>query len=187
MYRMKMFRTKALLGLMLAGFMGSAAAVGPSYLGDLVGKTFDIGNTIGGNGISFADSYDFDIGSFTAETFATAVQVTLKYTIGTTTTTAYDISNFAIELKDVNNIQYAFDNIFNNGVLELSATLAPSDIGSPGFYQFVVSGTTAGSSGGIYAGALTAQPIPEADAYAMMLAGLGLIGMMVRSRGRYRM
>jgi len=38
----------------------------------------------------------------------------------------------------------------------LNAILAPSVIGIPGFYQFVVSGTTAGSAGGIYAGALSA-------------------------------
>ena len=171
---------QSLLALALLGSVGSAAAVGPGYLGDLVGQSPDITNTISGMGISFSDTYSFDIGAFSAETIATSVKVTLQF--GASSTPIYDISNFAITLKDVNNVQYAFDNSFSNGALELSATLAPSVVGLPGFYEFVVSGTTAGTAGGIYAGALSAQPVPEAESYAMMLAGLGLVGFMVSRR-----
>ena len=176
---------QSLLALALLGSVGSAAAVGPGYLGDLVGQSLvnqspDITNTINGMGISFSDTYSFDIGSFSAEAIATSVKVTLQF--GASSTPVYDISNFAITLKDVNNVQYAFDNTFSNGALELSATLAPSVVGLPGFYEFVVSGTTAGTAGGIYAGALSAQPVPEAESYAMMLAGLGLVGFMVSRR-----
>ena len=171
---------QSLLALALLGAVGSAAAVGPGYLGDLVGQNPAITNTINGLGIGFTDIYSFDIGSISAETIATAVKVTLQFNANSTP--IYDISNFAIALKDVNNVQYAFDNTFNNGALELSATLAPSVVGLPGFYEFVVTGTTAGTAGGIYAGALSAQPLPEADTYGMMLAGLGLVGFMISRR-----
>lgn len=172
-----------LLALALAGAMGSAAAaVTPGYLGDLVGQTVDFSNTINGLGTDFADVYSFDISTPGGDTIATAVKIKLQF--GTGGTPVFDISNFAITLKDVNNVPYAFDNTLTDGALELNAVLAPSTLGAPGFYEFVVSGTTAGSAGGIYAGALTAQPVPEAETYAMMAAGMGLVGFMVlRRRG----
>jgi len=170
---------QSLLALALAGVMGSAVAA-PGYLGDLVGQDADITNTVNGMGVTFADVYSFDIGSVSAETIATSVQVTL--TFGAGSAPIYNISDFAITLKDVNGVQYAFDDTFTNGALELSAVLAPSTPGTPGFYEFVVSGTTTGTAGGIYAGALSAQAVPEAETYAMMLAGLGLVGFMVSRR-----
>jgi len=178
-----MYRMKALLGLMLAGFMGAAAA-GPGYLGDLVGQNVSINNTISGLGTPITDVYSFDIGSTTSETIATAVKVKLQY--GSSSTPTYDIINFAITLLDTGGMQYAFDNSFDgNGALELSAVLAPSMLGAPGYYQVVVTGTTAGSAGGIYAGALSATPVPEPKDWMLMLAGIGLVGMMVGRVKRY--
>jgi hypothetical protein len=172
---------QSLLALALAGSVGSAFAVGPGYLGDLVGQNADITNTIYGLNTPIADVYSFDIGSLSAETVATAVKVSLSF--GGSSTPIFNINNFAITLKDTDGIQYAFDNSFNAlGELELSATLAPSALGAPGFYQFLVTGTTSGTAGGIYAGALSAQPVPEAETYGMMLAGLGLVGFMVSRR-----
>jgi hypothetical protein len=180
-----MYRMKALLGLMLAGFMGAAAAAaGPGYLGDLVGQNVSINNTISGLGTPITDVYSFDIGSTTSETIATAVKVNLQY--GSSSTPIYDIINFAITLLDTDGMQYAFDNSFDgNGALELSAVLAPSMLGAPGFYQVVVTGTTARSAGGIYAGALSATPVPEPKDWMLMLAGIGLVGMMVGRVKRY--
>jgi hypothetical protein len=45
-----------------------------------------------------------------------------------------------------------------------------------------VLGTTTGTLGGSYGGALAAVAVPEAETYAMMLAGLGLVGFMVSRR-----
>ena len=50
-----------------------------------------------------------------------------------------------------------------------------------GSYTLQVKGTVAGSSGGSYAGVLNiANPVPEAQSYAMLLAGLGMLGFMSR-------
>jgi hypothetical protein len=46
-----------------------------------------------------------------------------------------------------------------------------------------ITGITNGSEGGIYAGAIAAA-VPEPETYAMLLAGLGLMGAVVRRRGR---
>ena len=176
---------QTLLALALAGAMGSATAtttyIGPQYLGDLVGQSVIINNTVGGFGTPIVDVYDFDIGSYTSETIASSIKIKLQY--GTASQPVFDISNFAISLKDVNGFTYAADNTFDAlGQLELNAILAPSALGSPGFYQFILTGTTAGTSGGTYLGSLSAAPIPESETYGMMLAGLGLLGFMVLRR-----
>lgn len=45
-----------------------------------------------------------------------------------------------------------------------------------------ITGVTGGTAGGIYAGAIAAA-VPEPETYAMLLAGLGLMGAVVRRRG----
>ena len=50
-----------------------------------------------------------------------------------------------------------------------------------GVHYINVTGVTGGSEGGIYAGAIAA--VPEPETYAMLLAGLGLMGAVVRRRG----
>jgi hypothetical protein len=54
-----------------------------------------------------------------------------------------------------------------------------------GDYYYKVTGTATGSLGGVFALTSTTAPlapIPEADTYAMMLAGLGMLGLMAKRR-----
>jgi hypothetical protein len=54
-----------------------------------------------------------------------------------------------------------------------------------GDYYYKVTGSTTGSFGGAFALTSTTAPVavvPEADTYAMMLAGLGMIGLMAKRR-----
>lgn len=52
-----------------------------------------------------------------------------------------------------------------------------------GSYTLQIKGTVAGLSGGSYAGVLNiANPVPEAESYAMLLAGLGVISFVSRRR-----
>lgn len=57
--------------------------------------------------------------------------------------------------------------------------LSPSTL-----YYLNITGVTSGSLGGAYSGAiqLNSAPIPEPETYAMLLAGLGLMGAVVRRR-----
>lgn len=52
---------------------------------------------------------------------------------------------------------------------------------NPGAYHVLVSGVANGSDGGVYALALVSG-VPEPETLAMMLAGLGLVGVVVRRR-----
>ena len=51
-----------------------------------------------------------------------------------------------------------------------------------GNYTLQIRGTVDGFAGGSYAGVLNLTPVPEAETYAMFLAGLGLMGFISRRR-----
>jgi hypothetical protein len=53
-----------------------------------------------------------------------------------------------------------------------------------GYYYFKVTGTAVGPSSSSYTYSASVQPVPEPESYAMMLAGLGLLGLMARRRLR---
>ena len=56
-----------------------------------------------------------------------------------------------------------------------------SDTGLVGDYYLHLLGTT---SGGTYNGNISLSPVPEPESYAMMLAGLGLMGFIARRRAK---
>jgi hypothetical protein len=49
-------------------------------------------------------------------------------------------------------------------------------------YYLNITGVTSGTLGGAYSGAISISPVPEPETYAMLLAGLGLMGAVVRRR-----
>jgi len=58
----------------------------------------------------------------------------------------------------------------------------PLDSPIPDYYTLLVTGTAIGSQGGGYNFVLTAGVVPEPAEYAMLLAGLGVVGMVARRR-----
>lgn len=160
---------KPLLGLILAGFLGTATAapVSPGYIGILTTPVL-ISNSFSSATASFSDVYTFTLAS-TSSTTGTAISLDLDFSF--IPGTEYEIDNFMVELLDSTGfITYDSDNESVEAIL------------LPGNYQFVVSGEVTGTFGGVYAGALAATPIPEPNKYAMLLAGLGLIGFVVTRR-----
>lgn len=49
-----------------------------------------------------------------------------------------------------------------------------------------VAGVANGTLGGLYNGAISVSPVPEPEAFAMLLAGLGLMGAVVRRRSSHK-
>ena len=162
----------------MAGYMAPASAVtitSTTNLGDITGLAENIGNTFGAAtyGSSFSDVYTFDLSTASQSVGTT---VTIDLSAGPLN---FQLSNMAIKLTDsTGTTTYAMDNTMDaSKTLQLSANLA-SGTG----YRFLVTGDVTGNIGGGYAGVLAAAPVPEAETYAMMLAGLGLVGFMARRR-----
>lgn len=174
-----MYRMKALLGLMLAGFMGSAAAVGPGFLGNLSGQSVSVGNTFASNSLIY-DVYIFDI---MPESAAVGTVVTINLDIPLFPGVEFAIANFGVAFKDSFNNTIVTD--VQTSVNDLTVSVF-ANLSSATGYQFVVSGDATGTLGGSYGGVLAAAPVPEPKDWMLMLAGIGLIGMMV-GRGRHRM
>jgi len=57
-----------------------------------------------------------------------------------------------------------------------------SGILAPGQYDLQLNGQVLGSVGGSYGGTIQAGVVPEPETYAMLLAGLGLVGLIARRR-----
>lgn len=174
----KMNRMKlSLLVLMLAGYMNSASAVGPGYLGNLSGNTYSIGHTFSAltSGSPFVDTYVFDIAP---QSVTVGTTVTINLDLPFFTGPEFELSNMSIKFTDATGATiYDADSQTNvvDSTLSVFATL-PAALG----YKFVVAGDVTGNLGGSYGGVLQALPIPEPETYSMLLAGLGLMGAISR-------
>ena len=51
-----------------------------------------------------------------------------------------------------------------------------------GSYYLNITGITNGSLGGLYSGAISVTAVPEPETWAMLVAGLGLVGLQLRRR-----
>lgn len=66
-------------------------------------------------------------------------------------------------------------------VNQLSMAFGPTSGGS---MYLVVAGTANGSLGGLYSGAISVTAVPEPESYAMLLAGLGVMGAIAVRRNK---
>lgn len=171
-----MFHIQALLGLVMAGFMATASAIGPSDLVNLSGQTITIGNSFIA-AASFNDEYIFDILPVSA---VVGTAVTINLNIPQFSGQTFAIENFAVAFKDNLNNTIASD--FQTSLTDYTVSVfafLPSALD----YRFVVSGNVTGTSGGSYGDALQAAPVPEPKAWMSLVAGLGLIGLKL---GRFK-
>lgn len=60
------------------------------------------------------------------------------------------------------------------------------DLTAPGNYHIDITGFANGSAGGIYSVALQTAAVPEPETYAMLLGGLGLLGVTARRKRKQK-
>lgn len=112
----------------------------------------------------------------------------------------YSILNFPLSIPGAGNFNTIISSIslysnadgilFNGDDTNIASFLVPGGntigfTGEPslgGSMYISISGIANGSLGGLYSGAISVSAIPEPETYAMLLAGLGIIGAIVRRR-----
>jgi hypothetical protein len=164
---------------MLAGMSVGANAT-TTGLGTVTTAPTTFGGTVLGSGVAFSDIFTFDASQSNANTSFSVVDVPL--TVGGT--------NFDGILTGLSLFSAGANGIVGGGddTLLRSSTSTGGDSLTLNYDQplsgasfITVTGLSNGSAGAIYAGAMAAA-VPEPETYAMLLAGLGLMGAVVRRR-----
>jgi hypothetical protein len=133
-------------------------------------------------GSTFADVFTFNVGS----PFDAAASVTSSY-LNTPQTKDLLITGFSLYRYDPATMA-----ILGTAVAGINETgfgshptdswsLSAFDLSS-GYYALQVNGQVLGAGGGAFGGDLTISPVPEPQAWAMLLAGLGMVGMTARRK-----
>lgn len=76
------------------------------------------------------------------------------------------------------------DTLIGSGSLNNNKITFSSGPLGAGSYYLNVSGIANGSQGGLYNGAISVTAVPEPETYAMLLAGLGVMGFIARRRNK---
>lgn len=155
---------KPFAAAVLAATSVSAFAVGPGPLGTIDNTPIAISNIVPA-GI-FQDVYSFtlaDPGSLSGNITAVNFGV-------------YNIAGLTVTLQDSSFAVIGSDNTSLDG-FSFGSLVA-------GNYALNVLGFATGSQGGFYAGGMiaTTAPVPEPETYALLLAGLGIVGFMASRR-----
>lgn len=185
---MKLDMKKTLLAIALASTVGTVQAATISLSGgdfpyDLgVDPTDDNAYSVTHDVSSFYDVFTFSL-STASDTISSAVSLLLPGLGGNPS--SYEIDNGTLTL---------FSDPDGDGALGANVQIASTAFGdsngvltannvAAGTYFWAVAGDAVGTNGGVYLySANTAAVVPEPETYAMMLAGLGLIGFIGRRR-----
>jgi hypothetical protein len=167
---------------MLAGASFANATTTPLGTVSLTEPTTFTG-VIQGSGTSINDIFTFDLASGNQASGYSVVNIPLSFTGGqwnTALATMTLMSNADGIVGNSDDTMLA-SAIWSNSPNSNDLLSLKYDAALNGNAYIQITGVTDGGNGGIYSGAIAAA-IPEPETYAMLLAGLGLMGAVVRRR-----
>ncbi|QHJ00693.1 PEP-CTERM sorting domain-containing protein [Xylophilus rhododendri] len=179
------FKKLCLAGALVLSLGSSLAEAATVDLGTVSGTTTTGSSTSSG---SFSDLYNFSVGANDGTAF-----VSSAVTFGSYGVTLSSISLYAGTFTSASALS-GLTAIFSssstslvnlgNGIYSNTVSGATVSLSSLSDYTLVVTGTSAGSSA--YTTLISVAAVPEPESYAMLLAGLGLMGCVVRRRSSKR-
>ncbi|MBJ7311436.1 FxDxF family PEP-CTERM protein [Rugamonas sp. CCM 8940] len=172
--------------LMALAFAGSACVAQSAHAAVDISKAAAAVTLPNGGSASFGDKFkNNQATNFFGEkfTFTTTGLTDVDMIVTSTSTKAengLNLTGFA--LFDGRNHQVSGGQQLLTGI-EDKWTLSAKHLAA-GSYYFLVSGNVVSNTGGAFgANGSVLSAVPEADTYAMLLAGLGLLGLVARRRG----
>lgn len=122
---------------------------------------------------SFSDTYNFSISSASLlSSSANNLPLSLSFF------NVLDVAGLTVNVWD-NHHPNGWTNFGNFAGNNSTYTF---NLPSAGDYHLDITGTATGLAGGVYSVSISAAPVPEPETYAMLLAGLGLMGAITRRR-----
>jgi hypothetical protein len=168
---------------MLAGASVAANAATTDLGTVALGTPTTFSGVVNGSGTSINDIFTFDLESGNVASGYSVVNIPLSFTGGewnTALATLTLMSNANGIVGDSDDTMLASAIWSNTPNSNDSLSLAyNSPLNGDAYIQ--ITAITNGGDGGIYSGAIAAA-VPEPETYAMLLAGLGLMGAVVRRR-----
>lgn len=155
--------------------IGTGSALADTFNAGLITPGTPVTNTFTHNVAgSFFDTFNFTIGAGTVATSAVSIDLNIFnmpiFQIAGLTGTLWNNSHA------YGTVNYGMfpgnNNTFSFGPL------------AAGNYHIDFTGTATGVSGGAYLAAVSVAAVPEPETYALLLAGLGLMGTVARRRSR---
>lgn len=167
---------KHVFALAAALLCGAASAATP------ITVHFDSSTTLSGSfaaSASGTNTFTLDL-SFLSGYF-TSIQLLSSVNAGFTGGSGYDVTNVTIDgVAYTPAINYSAPGFFGADLWVGTALLTPTSHTIEVTGNWIGGNPAVGFTGSL---SLTAQPVPEPETYALLLAGLGVVGGLVRRRG----
>lgn len=108
--------------------------------------------------------------------------IPLEMPFGAFTVTVYNIDGLSAQIFDGNNNLYT--SFVQSGGNPDHLTLPEGSFFAAGDYTLKIGGTATGTVGAMYTIAAVTAPVPEPETWAMLLVGMGLIGLRARQKAK---
>jgi PEP-CTERM motif len=177
---MKLFNASKLAIMLLLGSMNVYADSVTTLSVGALPTQVAYGNTavVASIGNSFWDSFFFTVPESTATSVTTTINLSNLFALSNVSARLYNGGVHDTSLVVPGTIAEAFATTTNIAPgVDVSTVALSANMLSAGTYTLQIRGNVTGSLGGAYTGLLNlAPPIPEPETYALLLAGLGLVG-----------